>query len=297
MDDITWQKMSLTEKIRWRNLHPVMNSWHFVDKISAKDIAKKRAPECKVAKILNIPKSIENIKSLPKDYVFKANHGSKWVIKVKNGKNVATGEPMTDQILKEKSKDWLSRICGWGNEKQYIPITPKVFFEEFLNDITEFRCFCFEGKLKLIMVDVENNGKVKSTLYDRDWKRVHAHWRDPEGSDIKKPKNLPKIIRVVERLAKDIDFIRIDIYLKGDDIYFGEFTFTPNGGSVPIHPQRFDKLFGSYWTRDMAENEELKVPTGTKRLTKGSTLYIDICISIELLFKKVRRKITRAVQI
>jgi len=270
-----------------------MNSWHLVDKIEAKKIAKHKAPECKVAKIISIPKSVEdiNIKKLPKSYLFKANHGSKWIIKVKDGRNVATNEKVTNDTLIKAAKDWKSRVCSWGKEKQYIPITPKVFFEEFLDNIEEVRCFCFEGKVRLIMIDVESHGQIKSTLYDRDWKKIHAHWRDPEGDDIKKPKNLSKIIRVVERLAQDIDFVRIDVYLKGNDIYFGEFTFTPNGGSVDIHPQKFDKELGSYWVQDMTRYHKLNIPVGIARIGNLSRLCMSIYMYINVIYRKIKRRI------
>jgi len=293
MDDITWQKMSLNEKIQWRNSHPIMNSWHLVDKIEAKKIARHKAPECKVAKIIHIPKRLEDIdiKKLPKNYLFKANHGSKWIIKVKDGHNTATNELITNDTLIKAAKDWKSRVCSWGREKQYIPIKPQVFFEEFLDNIQEVRCFCFEGKIRLIMIDVENHGKVRSTLYNRDWKRIHAHWRDPEGEDIKRPKNLSKIIRAVEKLAVDIDFVRIDVYLKGNDIYFGEFTFTPNGGSVDIHPHKFDKELGDYWIKDMTKYSRLKIPVGLMRAGKLSASCMNIYMYINVIYRKIRRRI------
>ena len=289
MNKSSWARMSFIDKVRWRNLHPIMNSWYFADKILAKDIARQRAPECKTARILQIPEKLQDIdiRTLPKDYVFKANHGSGWYIKVKDGRNVSTGENVTNSILIEAAKDWLSRICSWGNEKQYIPITPRIFFEEYLGEIQEVRCFCFDGAVKFIMVDIALSGAIKSTIYDRNWKRIHAQWRDPRGSDIAKPKNLPKLIRIADELAAGIDFVRIDMYIKGNDVYFGEFTFTPNGGQGSITPLEFDRLWGSYWTHDMAKELELKIPTGVKKIS-SSRLYMNVHMNASVLVRGVK---------
>ena len=272
MDKTKWDRMSLTEKVRWRNTHPIKNSWYYVDKILAKEIAAKKSPECKVAKIIKIPQKLKDIdiKKLPKDYIFKANHGSKWLIKVKNGKDVHTGEEITNTILINYARKWMGKIYSNAKEKQYAFVVPRVFFEEYLEDIIDYRCFCFDGKVKFIMVDITHSGKILSSIYDRNWKRIHAHWIDPEGPNLRKPRNLAKIIGIVEKLAAGIDFIRMDVFVDDGDIYFGEFTFTPNRGYGNITPIEFDRLAGSYWTNITSS---LGIPPGMKGMNFGSKVY------------------------
>lgn len=291
MNKSQWDKMSLTEKIRWRNKHPIRNSWLFADKILAKDIALKRAPECKVNKILFIPSKLDeiDISKLPKNYIFKANHGSGWLIKVKDGKNEHTGEIITNDILVTRAKRWLSQMYGHGNERQYSLIEPRVFFEEYLDDFTEFRFFCFEGIPKFFMIDVHSIQGVRTTIYDSNWKRINARWLDPEGEDIKKPKNFSKIIHLVEKLSKDVDFIRIDVLIKGEDIYFGEFTFTPNAGGSSIKPKEFDMLWGSYWSNDMSKDKELNVSFGAKTMKLSSKIFTDTNLTANILAYNVKR--------
>ena len=48
--------------------------------------------------------------------------------------------------------------------------------------------------------------------------------------DFPRPHNLDKAIEYVEKLSKPFKFVRTDLYLCGDEIYFGELTFTPAGG-------------------------------------------------------------------
>ncbi len=287
--------MSLTEKIRWRNKHPVKNSWIFADKILAKDIALQRAPGCKVNKIIYMPKNLDDIdiSKLPENYIFKANHGSGWLVKVKDGKDVHTGEKITNELLIRYAKNWLGKIYGHGHEKQYLLIEPQVFFEEYLEEFSEFRFFCFDGKVRFIMIDTETPEGTKSTIYDVDWNRIKAHWRDPEGAEVKKPKNLAKFIHIVEKLALDIDFIRIDMYVKGNDIYFGEFTFTPNAGGARINPPEFDMLWGNFWTHDMSDIKELKVPHGAGHLSISSKIHASTRMKSRIFAHKIKKALNR----
>lgn len=295
MDNKRWSMMSLTEKIRWRNKHPIKNSWIFADKIIAKEIALQRAPECKVNKIIYIPNKPEDIdiNKLPKDYVFKANHGSGWIIRVKDGKNARTGDMITNEMLIVQAKKWLSQIYSHGKEKQYALIEPKVFFEEYLEDFQEMRFFCFHGEIRFIMVDVHSHDGTKSTTYDTEWNRIHVHWADPEGDNISKPKMLDKIIKIIERLAKDMDFVRIDAYIKENDIYFGEFTFTPNAGNCKISPAEYDMIWGQYWTHDMAGKKGLIVPHGTSNLSITSMLDSKARTYSRIFTYKIKKKLRR----
>jgi hypothetical protein len=290
-----------------------MNSWYFVDKILAKDIALKRSPECKVAQILYIPKNLNNIdiSNLPENYLFKANHGSGSVVKITDGRIVSESRNVSKKIdnsnggevtiswFAKRAKRWTSRIYDWGRQKQYIPIVPRVFFEEYLEDFKEFRCFCFDGKVRFIMIDTVDSGSIKSTLYDRDWKRINATWQDPAGLDVPKPKNLAKIISIVDKLAADIDFVRVDTFVKGADVYFSEFTFTPNGGEGSIKPHEIDMLFSSFWTYDMSEQYELKIPSGIKKLSNKSKMYLAFNIHAKVLTRGAKhflRKSTNFVE-
>lgn len=48
------------------------------------------------------------------------------------------------------------------------------------------------------------------------------------------------MIDVVRKLAKPFQFVRVDLYMANDHIYFGELTFTDGAGSDPFTPRSFD---------------------------------------------------------
>ena len=47
-------------------------------------------------------------------------------------------------------------------------------------------------------------------------------------------------VDVVRKLAKPFQFVRVDLYMANDHIYFGELTFTDGAGSDPFTPRSFD---------------------------------------------------------
>ena len=55
------------------------------------------------------------------------------------------------------------------------------------------------------------------------------------------------MIRVAETLARDSDFLRVDLYEVEDDVYFGELTSTPGAGSISFEDHALNEEIGSYW--------------------------------------------------
>jgi hypothetical protein len=52
--------------------------------------------------------------------------------------------------------------------------------------------------------------------------------------------NFPEMIEVVRKLARQFQFVRVDLYMANNNIYFGELTFTDGAGSDPFTPRSFD---------------------------------------------------------
>ena len=56
------------------------------------------------------------------------------------------------------------------------------------------------------------------------------------------------MITLAERLGRDTDFVRVDLYDVDGRIVFGELTSFPAGGDNPFIPESFDEEFGRPWT-------------------------------------------------
>ena len=56
-----------------------------------------------------------------------------------------------------------------------------------------------------------------------------------------------RMIEAAQTLGQDTDFVRVDLYLIGQEIYFGELTHSPAAGQVPFEDAQLEKELGSYW--------------------------------------------------
>ena len=54
------------------------------------------------------------------------------------------------------------------------------------------------------------------------------------------------IINISTKLSKPFEFVRIDLYIGIDGIYFSEFTFTPRNGKQEFTDEK-EIEFGKYW--------------------------------------------------
>jgi hypothetical protein len=89
----------------------------------------------------------------------------------------------------------------------------------------------------------------KLALYDREWNRQPVLYGYPLAEQ-PCPGNLSEIIRVVELISRDFDFVRIDIVSDGrQSIRFGEFTFTPNNAMRRFSDFQFDLDLGKNFRR------------------------------------------------
>ncbi len=52
------------------------------------------------------------------------------------------------------------------------------------------------------------------------------------------------MIEVVEKIAKYFYYIRVDLYVLDNKIYFGELTFSHGGGIEKFFPDKWDEFYG-----------------------------------------------------
>mgnify|MGYP003088285950 FL=1 len=108
---------------------------------------------------------------------------------------------------------------------------------------------CFNGICKCIFTCTDRYSKdgLKVTFYDTKWnilpfERHYKSRKEPE----KKPDRLDEMIRLAEILSKDIPFVRVDLYLINNEIFFGEMTFYPGSGFEEFTPFKWDEILGSW---------------------------------------------------
>ncbi|WP_368187520.1 ATP-grasp fold amidoligase family protein [Aestuariibius sp. HNIBRBA575] len=186
----------------------------------------------------------------PGTYYLKANHGSAMNVKVEL--------PCSDIQMKELRKiadEWLHTAYGKSSSQWwYFKIDRKVFLEQDLLDgngdgsLTDFRFHVINGAPVLLQMDVGLHSEDRhNPVYDEnlnylphDFLRVNKH-EEPL------PENADKAQQVAVRLAKGFQYCRVDLYLRGKDLFLGEMTFLPNAGRRHVRSAELDEMLCAAW--------------------------------------------------
>lgn len=236
----SWHSLPLYKKISYYST--VLNQYYspYVDKLMAKQIVKDICgDEIKVAKVIRILNGPNDLfqYDLNPEHIIKATHGSGWNINITSSTNLNNSK----RLLNSWNKPYTIH-----NEKQYNYIKPQFFIEEKVDDklhgkngnadVYTFRCINGEP----FSINIKRLGLFNK--YD-----IHFNLLDKPQFYLDKPIELDKMIELSKRLSKPFEFVRIDFYLdKNSDIYFSEFTFTPNAG-YQFYSTEVEEKLGSLW--------------------------------------------------
>jgi len=185
---------------------------------------------------------------LPSRFILKANHGCK-MNRIVTDKVEESFENIRTQTLKWQNTEY-SKI---GREWVYKNLPRTIVAEELLKnekgDIPEdYKFFCFHGKVEMVQVDFDRFEDHRRNLYDRNFKLLPARLvhQNYEGTP-KKPPQFDTAVEIAEKLAADFDFIRVDLFLVNQTVYFGELTNYPANGFQPFTPDEYDFIMGNKW--------------------------------------------------
>ncbi|MGM0745056.1 MAG: ATP-grasp fold amidoligase family protein [Bacteroidota bacterium] len=242
------QPSAFTEKIQYlklNNRNPYRQK--AADRILVRDYVGEKAGEKYLTPLLleTDELSLTDWKSLPNNFVLKANHGC-GMVKLIFDKSSAEFEQ-----IKKLTQSWLNfDYAKFGREWVYEDVPRKIVVEELLtsseNEIPEdYKFFCFHGQVEMIQIDIGRFKNQRRNLYNRDFQLIDAKCLNPNSEEkITKPQNLDEMIEVAEKLASEFNFIRVDLYSVINRIYFGELTNFPGNGFIAYQPDSFDFELG-----------------------------------------------------
>lgn len=244
---------TFNEKLQWLKIYNRKDNYKkLVDKYLVRDYIKETIGERYLIPILGVWDKFDDIdfNELPDKFVLKTTHDSGTVIICENKENINVLE------IREKISDSLKRNYFYsGREWPYKFVKPRIIAEKFIEDIKDgdlkdFKLFCFNGKVQLILVcsDRFDESGLKETFFDTDWNRVNIKRKTHSVSKIKieKPNNLKEMIVLAEILSKEMTFLRVDFYDVNNTVYFGELTFFPASGFEGFIPFESDRLLGDW---------------------------------------------------
>ena len=238
------------DKMLWRKLFdhdPVFID--MTDKLKARDIALSRSGGLKLTEILWQGDTIEDfpLDEIEKPCIVKFNTGSGWYFVVKDA------SPETRRDLTEKMQGF-ARQRHYGpktGEWAYLGIEKRLFAERLLIDAEgrppdDYKMYFSNGEFVQMMVTHDRWGSRALLHFDKDLRRFEIDregWhRNYEPRDWDR---IGEILKIGRQLAGDIDFVRIDLYVHNDEIFFGEFTLYPASGK-DLNDD-IDRLRGTTW--------------------------------------------------
>lgn len=235
------QPRDLNEKIMWLSRH---SDFTEMTRLSDKNDVRGFVAERGLERIL-IPQyqcvgTIDEIDfdALPKSFVIKTTSGSGNVIVVDDK------DACGIDSIKRKLASHTPRLFGFiTGEPHYMGIKQRFVVEEKLKtdpgqSLVDYKFWCFNGEPHSCMActsrDIDSH-KVNFMLYSLpDWtrhpERMHPNFMHDEV--VPKPKCLDEMIEICRTLSRGFACVRVDLYEVDGKVYFGEMTFTSNGGRM-----------------------------------------------------------------
>jgi len=239
---------ALLEKINWRIVYDRREiiSWS-CDKLATKEFATR----CPLVRVPATAWSGTNLAELldvvmPERWVLKPNNASGLVY---CGSGQVTQESLVH--LRALTEGWdppavVTDLCEWG----YANVPAVLLVEEMIDGPIppiDFKFWVFNGEPRVVQVDVGRFSDHKMSFYSTDWEHLPVHSRKPRAAPIDRPPRLDQMLEAARFLSADMDFIRVDLYGVGDEVWFGELSPYPGSGLMKIAPARYNRAWGRWW--------------------------------------------------
>lgn len=252
-----------TEKMQWLKLYDRKPFYRdLVDKYEVKPIIASIIGEEYLIKTLGVWDRYDDIDwdALPNRFVLKCTHDSASIIVCKDKSKFNPAKhawKYNDIYMKRDYYHYVNK--QWA----YKGIKPRIIAEEYIEDdrydsLSDYKLYCFNGVAKGVYVTINRFTNLSVSMYDMDWNLMpFEHIHPNRGEKIEKPKCLPLMTELAEKIARFIDnpFVRVDFYEVKGKVYFGEVTFYPEGGMCYFKPEKWDYILGSWIDLNSLKNK------------------------------------------
>lgn len=187
---------------------------------------------------------------LPDKFVLKCNHNSG------EGMCICKGKSQIDFVSVKAKLNYAMRRNYWWHAREwpYKNVERKIIAEKYMEDesgteLKDYKLFTFSGKVKYIEVDYNRFTDHHRNFYTTEWEYVPFTTCYPTNPKYKipRPRCLEKLVESAEKLACAAGvpkFVRVDMYIVNDKLYFGEMTFYHGAGYEKFMPQEYDLRLG-----------------------------------------------------
>lgn len=246
---------TFNEKLQWLKVYDHNPEYSkMVDKYEAKKYVASIIGEEYIIPTLGVWDSIDEIDwdSLPNQFVLKCTHDSGGLV-VCRDKSKLDKESAIAKLRKSFANNFYYSTREWP----YKNVKPRVLAEKYMEDkptnpevadLTDYKFFCFNGEPTYCQVIRGRNTEESIDFYDMDWNHQEFCGLNPKVQNgkvpVERPVHLDTMKDVCKRLAKNIPFARVDLYVINEKEYFGEITFYPHGGMGVFRPDEWNTRIG-----------------------------------------------------
>lgn len=227
------------------------------DKVTVRDYVKECGLESILVPIYGIYDSLDQVdfQSLPEECYIKCNHSL--------GYNYLYRKDRTDEKWLKKLFHLYQKYNYYAVKREwsYKNIVPRIVVEKKLQSkdgqqLLDYRLFCFEGVLKLVMVNKgtatsegEHASGVQRSFYTPDFEwlpDVTILGDRPSSLALDKPQEWDEMVDAAQILSKPFIFCRVDLYSLDGSVYLSEMTFFPNSGINQFCPYEWALKLGEW---------------------------------------------------
>ena len=264
----------------------------FVDKVAAREYCRNKSQSIQLPKVYQVVEVPEYLRPdlWPDECVVKPTFGSGALVMVtkdsKPGLNYEINPGrfrwdqgyqgiLTDQLdikalqvlcnkwLRSSYEFWTIKYPEWA----YRHVPRRVMVEEIVQNSdgsppAELRLHCFHGKVALIRVtDVVRGGPTWS--FDRQGSPINARLQselEVNQGHSPLPTTWKSAVVEAELISRDIDYLRVDLYVTDKGVYFSELTPYPNGGAVDFEPPEISRWLAGLWGLDPSFDRKPSLP-------------------------------------
>lgn len=246
--------VSFQEKTQWLKLHYKESLYtRLVDKYEVREYVAGKIGAEYLIPLYGVYESFDDIDfpSLPDQFVIKCTHdsGSTIVCRDKSSFNIKAARK---RIMSSMKKDYFLE----GREYPYKDVRHRIIVEKLLiadsdnTSVPDYKFFIFNGEPRMFFVAEGRFSKegTRFTFYDMYWNelpiRAKGHVAEGAHTSVKKPECWEEMKEIVRKLSIPVPFVRIDLYISENKLYFGEYTFFHDGGVVDFEPDEWNYKLG-----------------------------------------------------
>lgn len=244
---------TFNEKLQWLKLYNRKPEYtKMVDKFLVRDYVKEKIGEEYLIPLLGVWDDPEKIDfdELPMQFVLKCNHNSGLGMCICKDKNSLDINKVKEELKKGINQNYYLTSREWP----YKDVPRRIIAEKYMVDesgyeLKDYKFYCFDGKVKLVMINSDrmSSEKTKANYFDENYQPLDFVW-GYENAEIppQKPEKFEEMKYLAEKLSEGITHVRIDFYQTPSGIYFGEITFFDGSGFDAIEPIEWDYKIGSW---------------------------------------------------